>query len=153
MNYTTMQHRIDSSLLDKDEMKAMESLVKSGQLPALIDDEGNHIKLPKPIFELLVHLVQQMKQGHSVVMMPEDETFSTQAAANYLGVSRQHFVNRLEDGEIPFHKVGSHRRVYFQDLKEYSERRDKSRRAILDSLFDKVSEAGNYNSNYTGDER
>lgn len=148
-----MQHRIDSSLLNKDEMQALESLVQSGQLPALIDDQGNHIKLPKPIFELLVHLVQQMKQGRSIVMMPEDETFTTQAAANFLGVSRQHFVNLIEEGEIPFHKVGTHRRVYFRDLKEYSERRDKSRRESLDSLFDKVSKADKHNSSYTGDER
>lgn len=148
-----MQHRIDSSLLSKDEMEALDSLIQSGQLPALIDDEGNHIKLPKPIFELLVHLAGQMKQGRSIVMMPEDETFTTQAAANFLGVSRQHFVNLIEDGEIPFHKVGTHRRVYFRDLKEYSDRRDKSRRDSLDSLFDKVSEAGKNESNYTGDER
>jgi excisionase family DNA binding protein len=147
-----MQHRIDSSLLNKDEMQALESLVQSGQLPALIDDEGNHIKLPKPIFELLVHLVQQMKQGRSIVMMPEDEAFTTQAAANFLGVSRQHFVNLIEEGKIPYHKVGTHRRVYFRDLKEYSERRDKSRRESLDSLFDKVSKAGKHDSSYTGDE-
>lgn len=134
-------------------MKALESLVQSGQLPALVDDEGNHIKLPKPIFDVLVHIVQQMKEGRSIVMMPEDETFTTQAAANFLGVSRQHFVNLLEEGEIPFHKVGTHRRVYFRDLKEYSERRDKSRRETLNSLFDKVSEAGKNDSSYTGDER
>lgn len=148
-----MQHRIDSSLLNKDEMKALESLVQSGQLPALVDDKENHIKLPKPIFELLIHVVQQMKQGRSIVMMPEDETFTTQAAANFLGVSRQHFVDLIEAGEIPFHKVGTHRRVYFRDLKEYSEHRDKSRRETLDSMFDKVSEAGKYDSSYTGDER
>jgi excisionase family DNA binding protein len=85
-------------------------------------------------------------------MMPEDEAFTTQAAANFLGVSRQHFVNLIEEGKIPYHKVGTHRRVYFRDLKEYSERRDKSRRESLDSLFDKVSKAGKHDSSYTGDE-
>lgn len=148
-----MNHRIDSSSLNKDEIEVMESFVQSGQLPALIDAEGNHIKLPKPIFELLAHLVMQIKEGHSVVMMPEDETFTTQAAANFLGVSRQHLVDLLEDGKIPFHKVGTHRRVYFRDLKKYSENRDKFRRDTLDSLFDKVSESGKYDTGYTGDER
>ncbi|TVQ64641.1 MAG: helix-turn-helix domain-containing protein [Balneolaceae bacterium] len=86
-------------------------------------------------------------------MMPEDETFTTQAAANFLGVSRQYLVDLLESGEIPFHKVGSHRRVYFRDLKEYTDHRDSERRKTLDKLFDEIAKAKKYESDYTGDER
>ncbi|MDR8392222.1 hypothetical protein NC796_13800 [Aliifodinibius sp. S!AR15-10] len=58
-----------------------------------------------------------------------------------MGVSRQDLVDLLEDGEIPFHKVASHRRVYFRDLKECADRRDSKRRETLDDLFDKVTKA------------
>ena len=88
-----------------------------------------------------------------MIMMPEDETFTTQAAANFLGVSRQHLVDLLENGVIPYHKVGSHCRVYFRDLKEYAEMRDTGRRQTMDELFDEVTKAGKYESDYTGDER
>lgn len=148
-----MEHRIDSSSLNSAEMEAMEMLIRKGGRPALVDSEGNRTELPEAIYEMLVHIIQRMKQGQSVVMMPEDETFTTQAAANFLGVSRQHLVNLLEDGKIPFHKTGSHRRVYFSDLKNYADQRDRNRRKTLDDLFEKVKEAGKYDNEYTGDER
>src|SRR5690625_6339288 len=85
---------------------------------------------------MMVHVLEQMKQGRSITMMPEDKASTTQAAANFLGVSRQHLVNMLEDGKIPYHKVGSHRRVYFRDLKRYTDQRDINRRDALDNLFE-----------------
>ncbi|MDR8392232.1 helix-turn-helix domain-containing protein [Aliifodinibius sp. S!AR15-10] len=102
--------------------------------------------MPDAIYGMMVHLICSMKQERSVIMMPEDETFTTQAAANFLGVSRQHLVDLLKDGEIPFHKVGSHRRVYFRDLKEYADRRDSKRRETLDDLLDKVTKAEKYDT-------
>src|SRR5699024_7429791 len=102
-----MEHRIDSSSLDASEMEAMETLIKKGGRPALVDAEGNRTELPDAIYEVLVHLVHSIRQGRSIVMMPADETFTTQAAADFIGVSRQDLVNLLEEGCIPFHKVGS----------------------------------------------
>lgn len=88
--------------------------------------------------------------GRAIIMMPEDETFTTQAAANFLGVSRQHLVNLLEDGKIDFHYVGTHRRVKFKDLKVYKDKRDGRRRKGLDKLFKEVFKAGKYDTSYTG---
>lgn len=147
-----MEHRIDSSQFEASEIEAILDLVRRKK-PALIDPEGNRTELPEPLYKMLIHIVEQMKQGRAVIMMPEDETFTTQAAANFLGVSRQHLVDLLEDGEIPYHKVGSHRRVYFRDLKKYADKRDTGRRKIMDKLFEEVTKAGKYESDYTGDER
>jgi len=85
-------------------------------------------------------------------MLPEDEAFTTQAAGNYLGMSRQFFVNLLERGEIPFHRVGTHRRVTFKDLLEYEKRRDRKCREAMDRLTDEIAQAGLYFSDYKGDE-
>lgn len=147
-----MEHRIDSSEFKDSEIEAILDLIRRKK-PALVDPEGNRTELPEPLFKMLVHIVEQMKQGRAIIMMPEDETFTTQAAANFLGVSRQHLVNLLEDGEIPHHKVGSHRRVYFRDLKAYGDKRDAVRRKTMDELFDKVTKAGKYSSESRGDER
>jgi len=147
-----MEHRIDSSQFKASEIESILELVRSNK-PALIDSEGNRTELPKPLYKMLIHIVEQMKQGRAVIMVPEDETFTTQAAANFLGVSRQHLVDLLENDKIPYHKVGSHRRVYFRDLKDYSNRRDSGRRITLDKLFEEVSKAGKYESNYKVDER
>jgi len=55
-------------------------------------------------------------------------------ASRMLGMSRQFFVGLLEQGEIPFHKVGTHRRVYVRDLLAYKGKRDAARRAGLAEL-------------------
>lgn len=57
-------------------------------------------------------------------MIPEDKTFTSQAAANLLGISPQFFVDLLEKKEIPFHLVGADCRVYFKDMRVYSYRRN-----------------------------
>ena len=147
-----MERRLESSSLDEHQMEELETLLKSEKLPALIDSSGNRTELPKPIFEMLSDIVQHVKQGHSIFMIPEDETLTTQAAANFLGVSRQHLVDLLENGEIDFHYVGTHRRVYFRDLKKYADKRDSKRKETLDKLFDKVTDAGKYDASYQGDD-
>ena len=51
-------------------------------------------------------------------------------------------VKLLEQGAIPFHKVGSHRRVYLRDLMAYASKRDKNSRKSLDKLFSEVEKEG-----------
>lgn len=145
-------NRLDASLLNPGELDELAELVNRGR-PALVDSQGKRMELPQPIFEMLVHVVQQMQQHRAIVMLPEDETYTTQAAANFLGMSRQHFVGLLEANEIPHHRVGSHRRVYFKDLREYQRKRDSARRAGMDNLFKKLKDAGVYDAEYTGDAR
>jgi hypothetical protein len=43
-------------------------------------------------------------------------------------------VKLLENGTIPFHKVGSHRRVLLRDLLAYQEQQVKQRSEALDEL-------------------
>jgi len=43
-------------------------------------------------------------------------------------------VQLLERGAIPFHKIGTHRRVRYQDVIAYKERIDTERDKVLDAL-------------------
>ncbi|TVR45534.1 MAG: DNA-binding protein [Puniceicoccaceae bacterium] len=92
-----------------------------------------------------------MSERKAILLVPEDEAFTTQAAANYLGVSRQHLVGLLDAKEIPHHKVGTHRRVTFKDLLAYERMRDASRREALDKLAAAAEAAGHYDSDYAGE--
>lgn len=127
-----MSHsRLDPSEIIPEVLDHLSGVLKSPGRAALIDEAGNRVDLPAPLYQHFLRIVRLMAEHRAIVMIPEDETFTTQAAANYLGVSRQHLVDLLEAGHISFHKVGSHRRVYFRDLLVFEKQRDTERRERL----------------------
>jgi len=97
-------------------------------------DDGQVLVLPRAVRSLLAHLLTEMSQGSAVTLIPIHAEMTTQEAADYLNVSRPHLVKLLEEGAVDFHKVGSHRRIRFQDLKAYKEQRMTERSSALDEL-------------------
>jgi len=148
---TTRNNRLDPSLIPEEQLAELAKVFAKPDHVALIDAQGNRTHLPEALFAHFARIVRLMSEKKAIVMVPEDEAFTSQAAANYLGVSRQHLVDLLEQKEIPHHKVGTHRRVTFKDLLAYERRRDTTRRAALDQLAAAAENAGLYDSDYTGD--
>lgn len=56
-------------------------------------------------------------------------------------MSRPHLIKLLEEGAISFERVGTHRRIRFEDLMEYIHKRDKERRKSLKKLTQMAQEA------------
>ena len=85
--------------------------------PQLIGPDGKErINLPPSIYRVIKDVVRNLQRGRTMFLVPEDEEFTTQTAANFLGVSRPHLIKILESDQIPFHKTGSHRRIRLRDL-------------------------------------
>jgi excisionase family DNA binding protein len=148
---TTRTNRLDPSLIPEDQLAELAKVFAVPDHVALIDEHGNRTHIPEALFAHFARIVRLMSERKAIVMLPEDEAFTTQAAANYLGMSRQFFVNLLEKGDIPYHRVGTHRRVTFKDLLAYEKKRDKERREAMNRLTDEVAKAGLYFSDYKGD--
>ena len=148
---TTRTNRLDPSLIPEDQISELAKLFAKPDHVALIDGRGNRTHIPEVLFTHLARIVRLMEQRKAIVLVPEDEAFTTQAAANYLGMSRQHLVGLLERNEIPHHKVGTHRRVTFKDLLAYERVRDKARREALDKLAAEVDGAGLHDSDFAGE--
>lgn len=146
---TTRSNRLDPSLIPEEDLAALARVFAKPDHIALIDAEGNRTHLPEALFVHFARIVRLMSKRKAVVLVPEDEAFTTQAAANYLGVSRQHLVDLLDRGEIAHHRVGTHRRVTFKDLLAYERSRDRFRREVLDRLAAETDAAGLYDSDRT----
>jgi excisionase family DNA binding protein len=115
-----------------------------GGTPALVSAGGEQLELPDAVFRLLKDIVRNMQLGRAVILIPENQQLTTQRAADLLGVSRPHLIKLLEAGELPFHKAGSHRRIYLRDLFAYQKRRDTERKQALDSIAKEAYAAGLY---------
>lgn len=92
------------------------------------------VTLPADAVGLLVEILAQMAKGSAVSVVPTDAELTTQQAADMLGVSRPYLVGLLESGQIPFHKVGTHRRVKMEALLAHKARDDAERKQVADEL-------------------
>ena len=129
---------------EEDQIAEIRRLVQEGRT-RLVGPDGRQIKLPDTVQELLLKILKNLQGGKAVSIVAEHQDLTTQRAANILGVSRPFLVRLLEDGEIPFHMVGSHRRIYLRDLHAYKHRRDSARHEAIDRLAKSDMEAGTYN--------
>lgn len=100
----------------------------------LIGPDGRVEILPNNLYSFLLRLLADLRAGQSVTLLQNRHAFTTIEASKILGMSRQFLVRLLEKGEIPFHMVGTHRRMYARDVLAYKARRDLSRRKTLDDL-------------------
>jgi excisionase family DNA binding protein len=110
----------------------------------LVSSLGKELELPERVYEVLVRVVREMDRGNGITILPVHAELTTQQAAELLNVSRPYLIGLLKRGEIPFHKVGRHRRVRVQDLLDYKERRDSKRRRLLKKVVEEGQEAGLY---------
>lgn len=121
-----------------------DALAKNLGAAKLRAPSGEEIELPHSVFEVLVRVVHEMARGNAVRVLPVHTELTTQQAAEILGVSRPYLVGLLEEGEVPFRKVGSHRRVRLDDLLVYKDKRDRDRRDALNQLTAESQKLGLY---------
>jgi excisionase family DNA binding protein len=109
-------------------------LAQKRGIPALVGPQGERLPLPKSVYRVLTVVLKEMAKGNAVAVVPVHHELTTQEAADLLNVSRPHLVTLLEREVIPYRKVGTHRRIRFEDLMGYRRLRDESRAAALTEL-------------------
>lgn len=111
----------------------------------LIFDERNQahqVELPTSALRLLVDILAELADGNAVKVVPIHAELTTQEAADMINISRPHLVKLLEDGVLPFHRTGKHRRVRFTDLMQHKDARDRANEETMTELARQAQESG-----------
>jgi len=133
-------------------VKALYQLVSTQEDIQLSAPNQQPIPVPGSLVLVLRQILGFMSQGKEVAVTPILRELTTQGAADLLGVSRPFLIELLNKQEIPFHLVGTHRRIYLQDLLRYRDHRDRQRKEILNRMAREAVETGDYDQVYAADD-
>lgn len=107
------------------------------------DEETPAIQLPPAALGLIGQVLAALSERKAVTVIPGNREFTTLEAASFLNVSRPFLIREIEAGKLPLsRKVGTHRRILFEDLLAYKTNMQASRRAALDELADDAQVLG-----------
>ena len=140
----------DAELLSQASRLMSEALDRSqARRIALVEENADgsdvaRLEVPPATLRLLSRVLALMARQQAFVLYPESSELTTKQAAEMLGVSRPFLIRVLEAGEIPYRKVGRHRRVLMKDILAYKQSMQVKRRAALDELVTASEEVGGY---------
>lgn len=110
----------------------------------VVEQSDDVIRVPREVATVLREILVNSAAGRSVGVIPMRAELTTQQAANLLNVSRPHVIKLMNEGILPGHKVGTHRRIYAADVQAYKHQRDIDTRTAADDLTALSEEMGLY---------
>jgi excisionase family DNA binding protein len=123
----------------------MEALDHSRAVSVTLTTEtGLHpsIEVPPAALKLIGQLLGAMSEGKTVVLMPDQQEFTTVEAANFLNVSRPFVIKEIEEGRLKHRMVGTHRRIALEDLLAYERSMRERQTAALERMADNARDLG-----------
>ena len=127
----------EDSQLAAESSRILSALKDNGDFRVQLEG-GQQLVLPSAVKTLLTHLLTEMSRGNAVTIIPIHAELTTQEAADFLNISRPFLIGLLDKGEIKFHTVGTHRRIRFEDLTTY---KDKKARESNDAMTELTKQA------------
>jgi excisionase family DNA binding protein len=145
---TTRRGDRDAELAQRAARRIGEYLtLHPGAHPVTIQGElagDDVLVVPREAAVLLAQVLGYLANGEGVNVMPDSAELTTQQAAEFLNVSRPYLIKLLESDQIPFRRVGTHRRIRFRDLRLYKSEDDLKRRQAANELTTLSQELGLY---------
>ena len=111
-----------------------------------IEETEEKIRIPISALRLLAKILKEISRGNPISIVPIATEMTTQAAAELLGCSRPHIVRLLEEGKIPYTKVGKHRRIKYEDVVTFRNDMKARQRTKIQELMQLDEESGLYDT-------
>ncbi|HZK32272.1 MAG TPA: helix-turn-helix domain-containing protein [Corynebacterium sp.] len=83
---------------------------------------------------LLLRVLDAYEGGVDTSLVRDDAELSTTQAAKVLKMSRPHLLSFLNNGDLPCHWVGAHRRIKMKDLQEFRAVREAGAEIMANAL-------------------
>lgn len=99
------------------------------------ESDGTVISIEPDLAKFLMVAMDHLKEGQGVTLVPVTKRLTTQQAADILNVSRPYLIKLLDAGDLPFDKIGRHRRILASDLFDYQRKRDQLRDKAMSELL------------------
>ena len=111
--------------------QALRAAAGSAQRLEIVLSNGEHVTLPDNIQRALALVAREIATGNGVAVVPVHHELTTHEAAAVLHVSRPHLIRMLDEGRLPSRKIGTHRRIRFDDVMAYRAGEEHERDALL----------------------
>jgi excisionase family DNA binding protein len=141
MTLTLDREPIAAPNADREALQGVEAMIQSG-LELRVSAGDRSIELPDALRLVLEQAAHELVRGNRVSLLPLGRLLTTRQAAEMLNISRPFLIQLLEREEIPFEKVGTHRRVAIEDVLRYRAQRSERRREVLRALSEEADELG-----------
>lgn len=105
--------RVEPETIDAAERARVEEFVRANE--------------SSPVSILLRRLLTYTERGLATELLAEDSEVTPNEAAKILQMSRPHLLTFMDRGHLPFHRVGTHRRIKMTDLLDFMEKREAGR--------------------------
>lgn len=102
----------------------------------VVSDDGSTpaVSVPPAVLRFIGQTLGLLARRQPIALMPQKQELSTVEVANFLNVSRPFVIKEIEAGRLPHRKVGSHRRVLYEDLLEYARKMRAEQQAALERM-------------------
>lgn len=135
-------HTLDMS---PDEQVLAEKLLRQLESEEFRFEDLARLLEDSELADLLITILRassrQLAEGHKLAILGLEQELSSQAAADLLGVSRQHLVSLMDSGELAHRKVGKHRRITLSDVLRFA-RETQRRREVASALVEEAQALG-----------
>jgi len=100
------------------------------------DGRRDYAELPPQALTALGAFLSALAEGGEALVIREEDEATPAEAAEILGISRPLVYQRMDDGRLPFRRVGSHRRIRVRDVLALQPEEEQRQRAASELAQD-----------------
>lgn len=129
---------------DAQQTESVRTLAAALAVPGDVRLEGMDVPLPAAVAGMLREIVSKLAAGEPVAIITASAEMTPNEAAEFLNVSRGYITKLMDDGVLPFHAVGTHRRIPSAAVAAHKAAQQVKSRAAMDELVRISEELGLY---------